>query len=93
MTEQKLQQYINDWLTKNHAQKAHATILHKVLAVGKPSKSWVETIQRYVHPLVWDPVIQKILLAPSWFVFGVLWFLLALAGRRRKSRCQDRYSA
>jgi len=44
------------------------------------------TIQDYVHPYLWDPVIQNILLAPSWFVFGALWFLLALAGRRRKGR-------
>lgn len=46
----------------------------------------------YLHPLVWDPVMQTVLQAPSWFVFGVLWFLLALAGRKRKSRWQDRYS-
>lgn len=50
------------------------------------------TIQRYAHPYIWDPVIQTVLLAPSWFVFGVLWFLLALAGRRRKSRWRDRFS-
>jgi hypothetical protein len=50
------------------------------------------TIQEYVHPYLWDPVIQNILLAPSWFIFGVLWFLLSLAGRRRKSRWQDRYN-
>ncbi len=49
MTEQKLQQHISDWLTKNHAPGTHTTILNKVLAVGKPSKIWVETIQRYVR--------------------------------------------
>jgi hypothetical protein len=49
MTDQKLQQHINDWLTKNHTLDTHAAILGKVLAVGKPSKPWVETIQRYVQ--------------------------------------------
>lgn len=49
------------------------------------------TIQRYVHPYVWDPVIQTILLAPSWVVFGILWLLFSLAGRQRKLRLQDRY--
>ena len=49
MTEQKLQQHIRNWLTKNHAPGEHAAILRKVLAVGKPSKSWIETIQRYVQ--------------------------------------------
>lgn len=49
------------------------------------------TIQRYVHPILWDPVIQTILLAPSWFVFGVIWLLLSLLGRNRKSRWRSRY--
>ena len=49
MTEQKLQQQIRDWLTRNHAPGTHAAILNKILAVGKPSKVWVDTIQRYVQ--------------------------------------------
>lgn len=49
MTEQKLQQHINNWLAKNHVPEEHSTILNKVLMVGKPSKPWVETIQRYVQ--------------------------------------------
>ncbi|MCB1422105.1 MAG: hypothetical protein KDJ69_06485 [Nitratireductor sp.] len=49
------------------------------------------TIQRYVHPYIWDPVIQTILLAPSWVVFAILWLLFSLAGRQRKLRLQDRY--
>ena len=50
------------------------------------------TIQDYVHPFLWDPVIQTILLAPSWFVFSVLWLILTLLGRNRKSRWEGRYS-
>jgi len=50
------------------------------------------TIQSYVHPFLWDPVIQTILLAPSWFVFSVLWLILTLLGRNRKSRWEGRYS-
>ncbi len=50
------------------------------------------TIQGYVHPFLWDPVIQTILLAPSWFVFSVLWLILTLLGRNRKSRWEGRYS-
>lgn len=51
------------------------------------------TIQEYAHPLIWDPVIQTILLAPSWFVFGAIWLLLSLAGRKRRSRWQGRYES
>jgi len=47
------------------------------------------TVQRYVHPFLWDPIIQTMLLSPSWFVFGVLWLLFALAGRKRKNTWQD----
>ncbi len=50
-------------------------------------------VQQYLHPAIWDPVIVQILKAPTWFVFGIIWFVLSLLGRRRKSRWQDRYSA
>jgi hypothetical protein len=49
MNEQKLRQHITAWLIKNHAPESHQSILNKVLAVGKPSKPWVESIQRYVR--------------------------------------------
>lgn len=49
MNEQKLRKHITAWLTRHHAPAEHSTILKKVLAVGKPSKSWVESIQRYVR--------------------------------------------
>lgn len=49
MTEQKLQEQIENWLASNHAPDTHAAILQKVLAVGKPSKTWVATIQRHVQ--------------------------------------------
>ncbi len=51
-----------------------------------------DTIKNYVHPILWDPVIQTILLAPSWFVFSVLWLILTLLGRNRRSRWEGRYS-
>ena len=50
-------------------------------------------VQRYLHPSIWDPGIQKILLAPSWLVFGVLALLFGLLGRRRKKNWQDQYGA
>lgn len=50
-------------------------------------------VQRYVHPSIWDPGIQTILLAPSWLVFGVLAMVFALFGRRKKQKWQDQYGA
>jgi hypothetical protein len=43
-------------------------------------------IQGYVHPLVWDPVIQWILLWPTWLVLGLLSLCFYWLGRRRKRR-------
>ena len=48
-------------------------------------------VQRFIHPIFWDPIIIKILQAPSWFVFGVLWLIFSLFGNRKKTRWQDSY--
>jgi len=50
-------------------------------------------VETYVHPLLWDPVIQTVLKAPSWAVFAVLWLVLkALSGSRRTS-WRDRFGS
>ncbi|WP_436642194.1 hypothetical protein [Microbaculum sp. FT89] len=41
-------------------------------------------IQRNVSPFLWDPIIQSILTAPGFVVFGVLGTLLLLAGRKKR---------
>jgi hypothetical protein len=41
-------------------------------------------VQRYTHPLVWDLGIRKLLLLPSWVVFGVLGVVVAYVGRQRR---------
>lgn len=33
---------------------------------------------------VWDPLIQWLLLVPSWIILGAMGFLLAYLGRRRR---------
>jgi len=43
-------------------------------------------VERYVHPILWDPVIVSILQTPSWIIFGVLGVLLYWIGRRRRRR-------
>ena len=43
-------------------------------------------IQRYVLPELWDPVIQTVLLWPTWAVFGVVGAVLAYLCRRRRRR-------
>jgi len=41
-------------------------------------------IQRNVSPFLWDPVIQSILVAPGFVVFGILGAVLMLLGRRKR---------
>jgi hypothetical protein len=50
-------------------------------------------VQRYVHAALWDPVIQTILLGPSWLVFGVLALIFGFFGRKKRRKWQDHYGA
>jgi len=43
-------------------------------------------VQRYLHPTIWDPGIQTILLLPGWLVFGVPGLILVLLLRRPRRR-------
>ena len=40
-------------------------------------------VERHLHPLVWDPFIQWLLLAPAWVLAGIVGSVLVLIGRRR----------
>ena len=41
-------------------------------------------IARYLHPILWHPIISTILLAPAFVVFAVPGGLLAYLARRRR---------
>jgi len=43
-----------------------------------------QTVESYVGHWLWDPVIQWILLMPSWAVLGVVGGVLAYLGRKRR---------
>ncbi|WP_319412124.1 hypothetical protein [uncultured Cohaesibacter sp.] len=43
-------------------------------------------IQRNMHPLIWDPLIQWILMAPAWLVVGLIGLLFVYLGRKRRPR-------
>ena len=50
-------------------------------------------VQRYLHPVIWDPIIQTILQLPSWLVFTVLALFFLWIGRKKKSGWQENYGA
>ncbi len=43
-------------------------------------------IEAYIGQWLWDPVIQWILLLPTWLVLGAAGFVLVFLGRRRATR-------
>tara|TARA_R110002126_G_scaffold258315_7_gene401272 strand:- start:850 stop:1170 length:321 start_codon:yes stop_codon:yes gene_type:complete len=49
-------------------------------------------IQRYVHPFVWDPIMQWILLQPTLIIFLVLSLIFYMISYKRKSAA-DRFFA
>ena len=42
------------------------------------------TVQRSLHPALWDPVLLKLLQAPTWAALGLTGIALCYLGRRRR---------
>lgn len=40
-------------------------------------------VEKRIHPLLWDPILYHVLLAPSWAVLGLLGLALLYALRKR----------
>ncbi len=45
-----------------------------------------QTVEAYVGHWLWDPLIQWILMLPTWLVLGLLGAWLLYAGRKRRMR-------
>lgn len=45
-------------------------------------------VQRYVHPIVWDPIIVTVLGAPAWLICAILGVVFLFLGR---TRTRERY--
>ena len=45
-----------------------------------------ESVQTYVHPLLWDPVLTTFLAWPGWAVLGGIGIVLMIVGRARTPR-------
>ena len=43
-------------------------------------------VEAYIGHWLWDPIVQWILLAPTWLVFGALGVLLVYVGSRKRER-------
>ena len=43
-------------------------------------------IQRNVHPLLWDPVMQWILTVPAWLIAAIIGLFFIWLGRKRRPK-------
>jgi hypothetical protein len=43
-----------------------------------------KAVERYTHPVFWDPGVLKLLRLPAWIVFAAAGLVFAYAGRRRR---------
>ena len=43
-------------------------------------------IQRNVHPLIWDPLMQWILTMPAWLVAAIVGLFFVYLGRKRRPK-------
>jgi hypothetical protein len=50
------------------------------------SQTFVQHVDPYIGGWLWDPVIQWVLLLPTWAVLAAIGFLLTFLGRRRRPR-------
>ena len=58
-------------------------------AVGSLSlNTFQAVVQRYVHPIVWDPIIVTVLGAPAWLFCAILGMFFLYLGR---TRTRERY--
>ena len=47
-------------------------------------------IQRYLHPMIWDPVLTAVLRIPAWIPLGVVGMGLSWLCRKRRPRRRNR---
>ncbi len=64
----------------------HVAVLGQIIYERAPSllPDLQAGVQRYLHPAIWDPGLQTVLLWPGWAVFGVPGLILLVVCWRRR---------
>lgn len=53
-------------------------------AMSPVSLTSVQATLSRLHPLLWDPLVWRVLLLPAWFTLSILALLVARVGRSRR---------
>ena len=43
-----------------------------------------QSVSRNLHPVLWDPVLLRLLMLPAWFLLGAIGLVFARLGRRQR---------
>jgi hypothetical protein len=77
---------VND-ITRSTATSSLAltsTLVHWKAFFPQSLTAFITFLQKSVHPLVWDPVVVRVLILPAWITFGALGIVCGLLGRKKR---------
>jgi hypothetical protein len=61
-----------------------STLVHWKSFFPQSLTAFTSFVQKSVHPLVWDPLVVRVLILPAWFTFGALGIVCGLLGRKKR---------
>jgi hypothetical protein len=61
-----------------------STLVHWKSFFPQSLAAFISFVQKSVHPLVWDPLVVRVLILPAWITFGALGILCGLLGRKKR---------
>jgi hypothetical protein len=61
-----------------------STLVHWKSFFPQSLAAFITFVQKSVHPLVWDPLVVRVLILPAWITFGALGIVCGLLGRKKR---------
>ncbi len=61
-----------------------STLIHWKTFAPQSLAAFTSFVQRTLHPLVWDPVLVRLLILPAWVAIGALGLTCAVLGRKKR---------
>ncbi len=61
-----------------------STLVHWKAFAPQSLAAFTLFVQRTMHPLVWDPVLVRLLVLPTWLLLGALGITCGMLGRKKR---------